>query len=423
MWPRTLAGVLLLVGAAPLTAEDEFERPPIAYSATVPANPVARLQAALDAGTARFDFDPVTGYLRGVLAALDVPVTSQTLVFSKTSLQQTRIRPTNPRALYFNDEVYVGYVRGGDVMEISVADPALGTVFYTLDQTDVERPRFMRQTDDCLLCHGGAQTRSVPGHIVRSVYPDAAGQPIFSAGSHRVDHGTPFAKRFGGWIVTGDHGAATHLGNAVYAGRGPAGELPEAGRLPSFDPAGYPSADSDLVALMVLAHQTHGHNVLTKAAFDGRTALHREAALNAELGEPADHRWASTETILDAATTALVDCFLFREEAALPAPLSGSTTFAADFAARGPADPQGRSLREFDLHTRLFRHPCSFLVYTPSFDNLPDELRRRFWRRLAAVLEAAPGGDKFPRLSAADRTAVREILVATKPEAAIAWGE
>ena len=39
-----------------------------------------------------------------------------------------------PRALYFNDDVFVGYCQDGEVLEISVADPQLGAVFYTLGQ-------------------------------------------------------------------------------------------------------------------------------------------------------------------------------------------------------------------------------------------------------------------------------------------------
>ena len=196
------------LAVAPLAAMDSFEQPPISYSKTQPSNVVAELQDRLARGDAHLAFDEATGYLRSVLDVLRVPVSSQTLVFSKTSLQQRHITPKNPRALYFNDEVYVGFVRGGDVLEISVADPTLGTVFYTLDQELNEHPTFVRQTDDCLICHGGPQTRGVPGHIVRSVYADRSGQPIFSAGSHRVDDSTPLADRWGGWYVSGRHGDA-----------------------------------------------------------------------------------------------------------------------------------------------------------------------------------------------------------------------
>jgi len=426
-WVR-LAVVWVALSAASLAAGDEFEQPPISYSESQPANPIAELNDRLARGDARLVFDKSLGYLRSVLDLLHVPISSQTLVFSKTSMQQRHISPRNPRAIYFNDEVYVGFVRGADVLELSVADPQLGTVFYTLDQRNRERPTFMRQTNSCLICHGGARTRGVPGHIVRSVYVDHTGQPIFSAGSHQVDDTTPLAERWGGWYVSGRHGDTTHLGNITYRHRpGAEGERDTTGLnqvdvTSRFDASGYPAPHSDLVALSVLAHQTAAHTLLAKVSFDARMAIHREAALNRELGQSADHRWPSTNTILDAAATSLVDCFLFSAAPAFQAPIEGSTTFAAEFSKRGPTDGQGRSLRSFDLESRLFQHPCSFLIYSKSFDSLPEELRQRFWEKMRAVLQGKDTGGKYPHLSPAERSAIREILVATKPEAERAWG-
>lgn len=426
---RVVSIALVMVLTLVARGEDEFERPPIAYSVSAPDNPVEKFLGKLDRGEARLTRDHAAGYLRSLLEALDIPESSQTLVFSKTSLQQRLISPTNPRALYFNDDVYVGYVNAGEVVEISVADPALGTVFYTLDQRPAERPRLVRQTEKCLLCHGGSQTRGVPGHIIRSVYPDSSGQPIFSAGSYRVDHTTPFAERWGGWYVTGRHGETSHLGNITYRTR-PKGDTPDdtsgLNRIDISDrfPArGYLSSHSDLVALTVLAHQAAAHTILTKASFDARVALHREAALNRELGQPEGHRWPSTDTVLAAAAEAVVECFLMCDEPPLTSPISGTSDFAAEFAAAGPADPRGRSLRALDLQTRLFRHPCSYLIYTASFDALPVELRDRFWSRMDAVLVRQEGGERFAHLSADDRTAIREILAATKPGSPGAWAK
>ena len=428
-WRGTLLLALLCVAGTMrlLSAADAFENPPINYSQSIPENVVSRLQQRLARGTTLLPFDASTGYLRGVLEALHVPQSSQSLVFSKTSLQQQQITPQTPRALYFNDDVYVGFVRGGDVMEISVADPQLGTVFYTLDQEAVDSPRLVRQTEKCLICHGGSQTRGVPGHIVRSVYPGSSGQPIFSAGSHRVDDSTPLADRWGGWYVTGQHGAATHLGNVTYSGRPEPGidrdtsGFNQTDLSQRFDTTGYLSPHSDLVALSVLVHQATAHTLLAKASFDARAALYREAALNRELGEPADHRWPSTDTVLNAAATALVEYFLFCGVPPLPAPLTGTTSFAENFAHAGPADLHGRSLRSLDLQQRLFLYPCSFLIYSPSFTGLPDELRRRFWARMDSVLTSQEGGEKFAHLSSADRLALREILAATHPEAPARW--
>lgn len=416
-------------GTPPLMAVDGFEQPPISYSASRPTDAVAELQARLDRGESQLVLEHSTGYLRSVLDLLRIPVSSQTLVFSKTSLQQRHITPKNPRALYFNDDVYVGFVRGGDVLEISAADPQLGTVFYTLDQHATGRPTFVRQTDDCLICHGGSQTRGVPGHIVRSVYADRSGQPIFSAGSHRVDDTTPMADRWGGWYVSGRHGEATHLGNVTYRAR-PETEgdhdatgLNQTDLSSRFDATGYLSPHSDLVALTVLAHQATAHTILAKASIDARTALHREAALNRELGEPADHRWPSTTTILDSAAAAIVDCFLFRDAAPLTAPIEGTTPFAVQFASRGPTDARGRSLRDLDLEARLFRHPCSFLIYSKSFDALPSELRRRFWDKMDAILGGNDPDGRYKHLSADDRSVIRDILAATKPDAPRRWAD
>ena len=415
------------LAARPLRAIDGFEQPPISYSATKPADAVAELQERISRGDARLAFDESTGYLRSVLDLLRIPVSSQTLVFSKTSLQQRHITPQNPRAIYFNDDVYVGFVRNGDVLELSVADPQLGTVFYTLDQRVVEQPAFVRQTDDCLICHAGPQTRGVPGHVVRSVYADRSGQPIFSAGSYRVDDSTPLADRWGGWYVSGSHGDSTHLGNITYRKRPETPEDYDSTGLNQidlgsrFDASGYLSPHSDIVALTVLAHQASAHTILAKASFESRIGLHREAALNRELGEPADHRWPSTNTILDSAAASLVECFLFSGAATLPAPITGPTSFAEEFAINAPTDAHGRSLRSLDLQQRLFRYPCSFLIYSKSFDALPEELRQRFWAKMDAVLCGREAGDKYAHLSPDDRSAIRDILGATKPGAPTHW--
>lgn len=428
-WFAAFVVLAAFVGVGRGFAQDDFDRPPINYNVAEPDNPVARLQTAIEDGAAQLEFREPYGYLKSVIAALDLPVSSQMLVFSKTSLQRTKISPRTPRAIYFNDDVYLGYCRSGEVLEIAVADPQLGTVFYTLDQEPQERPTFVRQTDNCLLCHGGSQTRGVPGHLVRSVYPDGTGQPVLSSGSYRVDHATPIKHRWGGWYVTGTHGEQTHLGNLTYKTR-PTGDGPGdttglnvTSLTGKFSSSGYLSPHSDLIALMVMEHQAGGHNALVRASFDVRSALYREAALNRDLKEPADHRWDSTNTILNSAAESLVKYFLFAGEAELTAPMQGTSSFTEEFASRGPRDAQGRSLRDLDLQTRLMKYPCSYLIYSASFDALPAELRERFWQKLDDVLSGRNTAKEFAHLSAEDRTAIREILIATKDDATRAWRE
>src|SRR5690606_18936963 len=150
------------------------------------------------------------------------------------------------------------------------------------------------------------------------------------------------------------------------------------------------------------------------ASFQAREALHAEAQLNRELGEPPTHRWDSTTVRLRSACDALVKYLLFSDEAKLEEPLAGTSNFAEEFASHGPRDPQGRSLRDLDLHRRLFRYPCSYLIYSPSFAALPTEMKDLTYQRLWNVLTGADTSPAFAHLSEDDRLAIRQILVATK---------
>jgi hypothetical protein len=234
------------------------------------------------------------GYLRSLLAELNVPTESQMLVFTKTSLQRQRISPRTPRALYFNDDVYVGFCQDGDLLEISAVDAQLGTVFYTLDQDPLLAPNFRRETDNCLICHGSSQTKEIPGHVVRSVFSDAGGLPILSSCTYRVDQTTPLEKRWGGWYVSGTHGDQKHLGNLIVRGRPDRDDVDNsAGQNQTcldgrFDTSKYLTPHSDIVALMVLEHQTDAHNYITRANFLTRQAMHYQQSLNRELKEAAD---------------------------------------------------------------------------------------------------------------------------------------
>jgi hypothetical protein len=424
---RWIRAILAACVAAQAWAIDDFERPPIEYSKATPENRVSELARRIETGEVRLAFDDTRGYLDALLPALGVPIESQTLVFSKTSLQRQRISPKRPRAVYFNDDVYVGFCQAGDVLEISVADPKLGTVFYTLDQKAAERPAFLRQTDNCLLCHGSSRTGGVPGHIVRSVFADASGEPILSAGSTMVDHTTPFEKRWGGWYVTGTHGDQKHVGNLVVKLNADPHAIDNASGqnvtdLESFvQTDGYLSPHSDIVALMVLEHQTLVHNRITQANFATRQALDYELMLNKALGEPEGKRLDSTTRRIASAGDDLVEALLMVDEAPLTEPVAGTSGYAERFSRQGPRDSQGRSLRDFDLKTRMFRYPCSYLVYSESFDALPGEMKDYVWQRLWKILSGEDPSEKFAHLSPDDRQAIKEILRDTKPGLPAAW--
>ncbi len=417
--------ILLLVAIVvsvplPLSRAQDFEQPPIAYSTATPNNAVSKLIDEIESGRLELARGEEQGYLPALLKALAIPESSQVLVFSQTSLQRERISPRTPRAIYFNDQTYVGFCQQGEVLEISVSDPQLGAVFYTLDQDSEKEPAFVRLTDSCLLCHSSSRTENVPGHLVRSLYVTSSGQPIFSGGSNIVDHTTPFDRRWGGWYVTGTHGDQTHLGNLIVPGRevpttidNDAGQnVTELGNRFAIDK--YLTPHSDIIALMVLEHQTLVQNRITKANFATRQALHYQVELNRALGEPGEMRLQSTTSRIASAGEDLIEALLFLEEAELSASVAGTSGYAEEFTKRGPRDEQGRSLRDFDLERRMFRYPCSYLIYSEAFDALPGEMKDFVWRRLWEILAEGKDAEKFAHLSAEDRATILEILRTTK---------
>lgn len=377
-----------------------LEHPAIAYRSEPLENPVAELQAQLAQGRVKLGFDarPGIGYLPDVLRELGVPVESQLLVYSKTSLQQRLIAPQRPRAIYFNDELAVGAVQGG-MIEIAVQDATQGAVFYTLERVGGE-PRLERQ-GGCLGCHYAYATLGVPGFFARSVPTAADGQILPWLGNALVNHSTPLAERWGGWYATGDVGSQTHFGNALLAdNRAPAlpslpPGVPE--RLPAELAGAYLAPYSDAVAHLVFEHQLEMMNVLTRVGWEARMA--------AADGKPIE---ALERTIEDA-----VDYMLFVGEAPLGR-VRGTSGFAEYFSALGPHDDRGRSLRELELDGRLMRYPLSYLIYSAAFDALPAQAREAIYARLWSVLAGGVEDARYASLSAADREAIVEILTATK---------
>jgi hypothetical protein len=415
-----LVGIWVLAGVP--AGGQEFEQAPILYSQSTPNNPVSRLIDRIKAGEKKLAYEEHFGYLRSLLQELNVPVSSQVLVFSKTSLQRNRISPETPRSIYFNDDVSVGFCQNGDVLEVTADDPQLGTVFYTVMQHDQDPQPLVRQTDNCLICHGSSQTKEVPGHVVRSVFTDTSGMPLLAAGTHRIDQTSPLEKRWGGWYVTGTHGGHKHLGNLVIQGRSVPSNLDNSkgqnvtDLSPFIQSKNFLSPHSDIVALMVLEHQADAHNYITRANFLTRQALHYQESLNKELKEPAGNMWDSTKSRLKSASEPLVEYLLYSGELPLTGKISGTSKFSEEFAARGPRDKQGRSLRDFDLEKRIFKYPCSYLVYSDSFAALPKEAKDHVLKRLHEVLSGQDQSKPFAHLSAADRQAILEILRDTMPD-------
>jgi hypothetical protein len=370
--------------------------------ADVRLDPVARLQQRLERGEVRLEYSAPGGWLQSVLKHLGVPVSSQSLVFSRTSLQAHHVSAANPRAIYFNDSVYIGWIRGAELIEISVADPAGGANFYLLEQQPSAQPKFVAETS-CMRCHAAGNSKFVPGHFVRSIAPEGA-----EAGSFITDHASPFSERWGGWYVSGTHNEEPHLGRPLLPG-GPAGADGQP------DLSKHASPHSDIVALMTLAHQTQMQNLIASLGHETRIALAEQAELDRAARRPPGEWAESTRRRIQFGADEMLRYLLFVDEVRLNAPVTGTSGFVQDFTAAGPRDSRGRSLRDFDLRRRLFRYPCSYLIYSEAFDQLPPPALDYVYRRLWLILTGQAKEKEFASLTEADRRAILEILVETKP--------
>ena len=387
----------------------ELETEALKYSKEPTTGPVARLIQKIEAGTVTLEWDAQRGWLPSFQKAVGVDSASQTLVFSKTSLQREHIHPGNPRAIFFSDDVYLGYIPGSPLMEVSEVDPRLGGIFYVVEQAPTDKP-VIKRVDNCLECHASSRTMGVPGHLFRSVETDRLGIMDLTTGIEPVDHRTPLSDRWGGWYVTGTHGTAQHRGNRMGDDFVQAKSNPSIGgnktRLDEFfDPSKYPATGSDIAALMVLGHQVHGHNFIAR--------VHYMAAQHLAAYGHVDYLKSPVE--------GLVKQLLLSEEVALEHPIRGNPEFVRVFEASGPRDRNGRSLRQLDMQQRLFKHPCSFLIHSEAFRQLPGPLKQKVYRRMAEVLSGADTSNAFKHLTASDRTSVCEILTETLEDLPLDW--
>jgi hypothetical protein len=406
------SALALVVGIGATRAQQEAtnagilrsDHPAIDYSNAATTDAAEILNRRIAAGQIKLDYrNDGTGYLDALLRALDIRRDSQVLVFSKTSFQASRIGPRQPRAIYFNDNATVGFVQGSDVLEVATLDPKQGYIFYTFENRKLDKP-VMDRRDVCLQCHHGPATAGVPGIMVASVFPDSSGMPFARAGMPATDHRTRFEERWGGWYVTGTHGGLRHRGNAVARDRNAPDVLEsrdtqnQASLSKKFDIAPYLEPTSDIVALLTLEHQTRMTNLLTRVGWQIR------------MGAEASEDIRNTITYM-----------LFGDEAPLADQVQGSSKFTETFTARGPKDGQGRSLREFDLRSRLFRYPLSYMIYSEAFDALPKVAQDRIYAGLLDVLTAQTPPRQYARLDSATRRAILEIVAATKSNIPANW--
>jgi len=432
MW-RLLTLLFLLGGVGAIRAQtwlDDHEESIIRYGSNEDLNdPVVLLKRRIENRQINLRFERNRGYLKSLLDALQIPRSSQGLVFSKTSSQADWTSARTPRALYFNENVYVGWTPGAPQIDLISIDPNKGLIFYVLGQKLQASPTFVRQTD-CRICHQGGKTMFWPGLVAKSVHTTVDGKPLSREVAFSLGHETPISFRWGGWYVTGALSGppekVAHLGNTFTADPECSGQRDRSLASDSralkaeIESARYLAPSSDIVALLVFEHQTRMHNLLTQANYETRLSMARDAAKETEQDSSAKGQSIrisdESRARIEQAGERLLEYMLFRREAPLDGPVRGVNRFIAEFPRNSPRDSHGRSLRELDLKTRLFRYPCSYLVYSPSFDALPREMRDYLWLRLEQILSGRDSNEPYASMAQSDRVAVLEILRDTKPE-------
>ncbi len=389
----------------------DFELPPFSYWDKTPRDPFTKLKERLESGQTKLDHSSARAYLLSLLAALNIPVSSQSMVISATSLQSRLINPTNPRAIYFNEETYVGYVPGGR-MEIASMDPELGAIFYIFDPPTTPAQPVFDRSRRCMGCHADTYSNHMPGLMIESIVPNMQGGSLNAFRRDQSGHTIPLDQRFAGWHLTGAPNLTGSSANLVgepgrngltYRARQP-GEL--------FDLNQFPLPTSDILPQMLHEHQVGFVNRVLEASYRVKLALHQG---NGRLD-------AAGETMLDQQADLLVQYLLFKDEAALPkGGIKGELLFLRDFQRNKKPTTAGISLKDLDLQTRLFKHRCSYMIYSAQWGALPAILKQRVYAKLGQALADNSSVTDYAYLSLVERRNIRSILQQTLKDLPSGW--
>jgi len=375
----------------------DFEGPEHGYLENALKDPFSKLVSSIEKGQLALDTSSETAYLESLFKVLKVPVSSQLLVYSATSLQLSYISVRYPRAIYFNEDIYVGHVRGGR-LEVIAIDPELGAIFSIFDiPRGPGQPTVVERSGRCMNCHANAATGEVPGVVMKSVMPGPNNGALDSYRRDQLGHQVPLEERFGGWHVTGADRFEKHYGNLL--GRYVDGKIvTEPARVGQYgDLSNYLRPTSDILPLLVFEHQAAFSNRLTELVYRWREA-----------------RGSASDKNLTARIDSFVRYALFADEAALPpGGFEGDADFRRDFADAGRKDLKGRSLRDFDLKTRMFRYRCSYMIDSAQFRGIPAPLRDRIFARMRQALDPSVPDPAYGYLGVAEKTAIVEILRGT----------
>lgn len=374
-----------------------------------PSDNASKLLAKVSSGEVKLDNTDLRSLTHSLLTALDVPISSQLLVFTGSASQGLNVNPKNPRAIYFNDEVYVGVVPGG-LLEMIGVDSHIGGVLYSFHNVGTGRAPTTTGGADCVRCHSRSQSGYAQGFFVRSIVPNDDGLMVGLLSLGDEGHDRPLGRRFGGWFVTSARpdifGKAGLL--AQTEGVSPSSVIGYKTTHPGqlYDSKIHLAASSDILANLLHEHQIGFHNrvarVLMSASDDGRQDGERVLPTHAQ----------------DIAE--LVQYMLFRNEAALPEDgIVGDPKFIEDFRRNRRTSKSGAALKDLDLTTRLLKHRCSYMIYTRPWMEMPTKVKGEVYAKLHSELI---GNDVTgSHLALAEKREIAQILSDTLPDLPADW--
>lgn len=408
--------LFLAISAAPAAETKaprviDFRGPPHNYLDWKPKDRFAELQEKVENGSVKLDTESDKAFLTSLLQALNIPVSSQLLVFSASSLQSEIINPRNPRALYFNEDTYLGWVPGG-LVEIIAEDPDMGPMFYVFDRLRPGGavPRVTRSTK-CMNCHAGNATRRLPGLVAESLLVSRAGSSLETYRRDVQGHQIPLETRFGGWHLTGQHNLSSTKANIM--------GIPNAGKnqIVPVEPGQYSDLSlhllptSDILPHLVNEHQMGFENRLVYAIYTVRQLKSDDKGM---LG-------AAAKAEIDERAQEMARYIMFADEAKFPAKgMVGDETYAKDFLRDCKLSKTGLSLKDLDLKTRMFKHRCSYMLYSDTWKAAPKELKERVYYHMALYLREQPDS-QHAHIPPAERLAIRTILKDTMTDLPSWW--
>ncbi len=373
---------------------------------TRPLNdPFSKLIPDFKSGKIKLNTQNQLSFVTSLLKALNIPASSQMLVFSTTSLQLSKISPRNPRALYFTEDLYLGYIPGGKIEIISI-DPQLGGIFYIFEIPRGEKTPQPQRAKRCMNCHADTDTRHVPGLVIKSVIPGPNGGSLNSFRREQTGHQIPLEDRFGGWHLTDADPIKKHWGNLI-------GQLSPAGLkkqiiLPGqlFDFNNYPNDRSDLLPQLLHEHQVGFINRVVEAGYKYRSYLHTDKS---QLS-PAHAKE------IEQITSDLTRYLLFADEAKLPPGINGDPQFKQDFRAKRQTLASGESLKDLDLGRHLFKYRCSYMIYSNAFQGLPKKFKQQIYQKLDQALNTQNPAPDYSYLPSAEKRIIKKLLQNTLPK-------